>query len=151
MREQISLWARALEGKAAQARNGKTFAEVRLPNEYVNTLGHDSSILEVVLSLGEAPYRMNIYTRVVWSESHPKDKPFAFVRYIYDPKPKKTPGKVTQNGGVTVIEMDVDDDFDSGKPKQAFYDDKSFASDLLTAAEVEKKLGLAPQTHHRAA
>jgi hypothetical protein len=143
MREQISLWAKALEAQVVAERAGKRFSEVMKQNEYINTMGHDASILDVVLERGKEPFRINVYTRVVWSEEHPKNKPFAFMRYTYNPEPKKVAGTPVMKDGAYVIPIEIEDDFDREKPKQAFYDDKSLASECFSAEEIERRLGLA--------
>lgn len=122
MREKISEWSKRLEALVAKERGGARFADVQRPNEYINMMGLDSSILEIVLNRPEAGYEINIYTRVVWSERNPPDTPFTFARYVYVP-------------------YSEDEDPQPHKPKQAFFDDKDFAErQEYAAAAIEKRL-----------
>lgn len=114
MREMITQCVKELETRVAAERGGAKYKEVRRPNEYIEAIGHDSSILQVVLNRDIEPYCSNVYTRVVWSERNPSGTPFAFKRYWA---------------------LDFTE-----KPKQAFHDDKKFEFEFLTKEQVEKRL-----------
>lgn len=111
MKHMIALWGRSLEEAVAHERGAKKFKDVQRENEYINVFGHDSSMLEIVLDRGVAPYVKSAYTRVVWSERNPLATPFVVKRYFTIDYP--------------------------GKPKQAFYDDREWKPALRHAGEVE--------------
>jgi hypothetical protein len=75
MKAEIGRWAKVLERRVLQERNGAKLSKVLRAGEFINVLGIDSSILEVVLE--DTSY----YTRVVWSIGHPLDQPFALYEY----------------------------------------------------------------------
>lgn len=114
MRELISLWGKRLESVVAAERGEKRFKDALRANEYVHVMGHDSSILEIVLGRGNGIFRRDTYTRLIWSERHPAQAPFAFKSYVSAESPDK--------------------------PKQEFHNDAEFEPEFLTAAAVEEIL-----------
>lgn len=113
MREYIARWGKELERRVTAERGGTKFKDVIRQGEYVNVIGHDSSILEIVIGRSFGIFQENIYTRIVWSEQHPKEAPFAFKHYL------------------TAQWL---------KPKQEFFDDKEFKCRFVTKEFIEKEL-----------
>ncbi len=126
MKEFIAAWAKRLESEVAAERGKARFKDAVEVCEFVHVLGHDSSMLETVLNRGFGIYEPNVYTRIVWSERNPPETPFVYKSYEYNPDFEAWPRA------------------DPRKPKQAFFDDKDFKPEYLTAAQVEKKLELKP-------
>lgn len=114
MREKIAEWGKRLEAEVATERGENRFNAALRPNEYMHVVGHDSSILEIVLGRGDGIFRQDTYTRIIWSEPHPEQAPFAFKSYVSADSPDK--------------------------PKQEFHNDHEFEHRFLTAAEVEEIL-----------
>lgn len=120
MRELIAKWCKRLEADVAAERGEAKFKEAVGLNEYVHVFAPDSSMLEVVLERGWGIYRKNRYTRIVWSANHPAEVPFLYKSYEYNPNLEKEPWANPE------------------KPKQAFYDDKEFKADFMTAVAIEE-------------
>ena len=121
MKELIAAWAKRLETEVAAERSKARFKDAVEACEFVHVLGHDSSILEIVLNRGFGIYEPNIYTRVVWSERNPPETPFLFKSYTSEENPDK--------------------------PKQEFHNDitaDTFKAEYFTVAQIERFLELKP-------
>lgn len=121
MKELIAAWGKRLESEVAAERGKARFKDAVEACEFVHVLGHDSSILEIVLNRGFGIYEPNVYTRVVWSERNPPGTPLLFKSYTSENNPDK--------------------------PKQEFHNDitaDTFKAEYFTAAQVEGFLELDP-------
>ena len=123
MKELIAAWGKQLEALVAADRGHGKFKHAVGANEYVHVFGPDSSMLEIVIDWGAGIYCFNRYTRIIWSERNPPEAPFAYKSYEYNP------------------DFEVWPNADTRKSKQAFFDDKDFKPEYLTAAQVEERLG----------
>lgn len=123
MKALIAAWAKRLEALVAADRGQVKFKHAVGGDEYIHVFGPDSSMLEIVIDWGAGIYCFNRYTRVIWSKRNPPETPFVYKSYEYNPDFEAWPRA------------------DPRKPKQAFFDDKDFKPEYLTAAQVEKRLG----------
>ncbi len=119
MKELIAAWGKEIERLVTADRGHTKFKHAVELNEYVHVMGHDSSILEIVLGCGAGIYMPNRYTRVVWSERNPPETPFAYESYESKEYPDKS--------------------------KQEFHNAVRYGTavpEYLTAAQVARRLGL---------
>jgi hypothetical protein len=113
MREQLEEWAKRLETTVVAERFGEKFSSVRRPGEYINLFGN-GTMLEIVLERTVGTCQRGAYVRVIWKESHPKDKPFLYMRYLSTEFPVQ--------------------------PKTEFYLDQNKGGDLVSASYIEEML-----------